>query len=77
MRKHQTNERHSHITGVSSYLVIGCAGLSLVAVVGGCFPIAVCGLCHCGGFSCRGALALGMWAPVVEARRLSSCGAQA
>ena len=29
---------------------------------------------HCGGFSCRGARALSVWASVVVARRLSSCG---
>ena len=32
---------------------------------------------HCGGFSCCRAQALGMWASVVVARRLSSCGARA
>ena len=32
---------------------------------------------HCGGFSCCGARALGLWASVVGARRLSSCGSQA
>ena len=50
--------------------------------------IVVCGLSHCGGFSCYGAWALGVWASVVVCRlsscglralerRLSSCGAQA
>ena len=29
---------------------------------------------HCGGFSCCGAQALGVWASVVVARGLSSCG---
>ena len=32
---------------------------------------------HCGGFSCCGAQALGAWASVVVACRLSSCGTQA
>ena len=31
---------------------------------------------HCGGFSCCRTRALGVWASVVAARRLSSCGAQ-
>ena len=40
--------------------------------------IAVCELLsHCGGFSCCRAQALGAWASVVVARRLSSCGAWA
>ena len=33
--------------------------------------------CHCGGFSCCGARALGMRASVVVARGLSSCGSRA
>ena len=32
---------------------------------------------HYGGFSCCGAWALGMWASVVVARGLSSCGSRA
>ena len=32
---------------------------------------------HCGGFSCCRARALGVWASVVVARRLSSCGSRA
>ena len=32
---------------------------------------------HCGGFSCCGARALGTWASVVVALRLSSCGLRA
>ena len=32
---------------------------------------------HCGGFFCCGARALGVWASVVVARRLSSCGLRA
>ena len=45
--------------------------------------MAVLGLCcgvwasYCGGFSCCRAQALGMWASVVVARGLSSCGSQA
>ena len=50
-------------------------GLSLVAASGGTL---CCGACasHCGGFSC-GEQALGAWASVVVAHRLSSCGARA
>ena len=32
---------------------------------------------HCRGFSCFGAPAVGVWASVVVARGLSSCGSQA
>ena len=32
---------------------------------------------HCGGFSCCGARALGVWASVVAARGISSCGTRA
>ena len=32
---------------------------------------------HCGGFSCCRAQALGTWASVVVAHRLSSCGSRA
>ena len=32
---------------------------------------------HCGGFSCRGAWALGTWASVVVAHGFSSCGSRA
>ena len=45
--------------------------------------LAALGLCcctrasHCGGFSCCRAQALGAWASVVVARRLSSCGLRA
>ena len=31
---------------------------------------------HCGGFSCCGARALGMWVSVVVAHGLSSCGSR-
>ena len=49
---------------------------SLVAVSGG---YSSCGAwaSRCGGLSCCGAQALGAWASVVVARRLSSCGSQA
>ena len=46
-------------------------GLSLVEVRGGGATL------HCFGFSCCRAWALGPWASVVMARRLSSCGARA
>ena len=38
-----------------------------------------CGVlaCHCGGFSCGGARATGMWVSVVAACGLSSCGIRA
>ena len=32
---------------------------------------------HCGGFFCCGAKVLGVWASVVVAHGLSSCGSQA
>ena len=32
---------------------------------------------HCGGFSCCGAQALGAWASVAAAHKLSSCGSRA
>ena len=51
-------------------------GLSLVAVSGGTLH---CGAraSHCGGFSCCGALALGLQASVMVVHGLSSCGSQA
>ena len=45
-------------------------GLSPVAVSGLLIAVAS----HCGGFSCRGAWALGTWALVVVARGLWSTG---
>ena len=39
--------------------------------------IVVCWFSHCGGFSCCGAWGLGLWASVVAACMLSSCGTQA
>ena len=44
--------------------------------------MAVLGLCccarasHCGGFSCCGAWALGVWASVVVAHGFGSCGSR-
>ena len=51
-------------------------GLSLVVASGATL---CCGTqaSRCGGFSCCGARALGVWASVVMARRLSSCGTRA
>ena len=49
-------------------------GLSLVVARGG-YSSLRCFSFH--GFSCCGARALGAWASVVAARRLSSCGTQA
>ena len=53
-----------------------CAWLSVVAVSR---VTLCCGVqaSPCGGFSCCGAWALGMWASVVVAHRLSSCGSWA
>ena len=53
------------------------AGFSLVAESGG--PLSSCsvGVSHCGGFSCRGAQALGIQAAVFVVRGFSSCGYRA
>ena len=48
-------------------------GLLFIAVHGLLIVVAS----HCSGFSCCGAWALGAWASVVVACRLSSCGARA
>ena len=58
------------------WVLVAVCGLSLVAASGGTLR---CGAwaSHCGGFSCCVAQALGMWASVVVARGLSSCGLQA
>ena len=48
-------------------------GLSLVAASGATLRYGT-RASHCGGFSCFRARALGTWAPVVVAHRLSSCG---
>ena len=54
---------------VAHRISLFAAGILFVTVRGGSS--------HCSGFSCCGARPLGMWASVVLARRLSSCGAQA
>ena len=63
--------------------IFGCVGSSLLHVgflqlrrAGAALP---CGAqaSHCHGFSCCRAWALGVWASVVVARRLSSCGSWA
>ena len=51
-------------------------GLSLVVASRAALPCST-QASHCSGFSCCGALALGVWALVVVARRLSSCGLRA
>ena len=58
------------------WVFIAARGLSLVVASGATLR---CGAraSHCGGFSCYRARALGAWASVVVARRLSSCGARA
>ena len=50
--------------------------LSLVAASGGYSSLRA-RASHCGGFSCCGARALGVWASVVVACGLSSCGSWA
>ena len=63
--------------------IFGCFGSSLLHVGflqlqrGG--PTLGCGAwaCHCGGFSCCGARALGTWSSVGVARGFSSCGLRA
>ena len=65
------------------YLFFGCVGSSLLCA--GFLQLRQAGATlrygarasHCGGFSCCGAQALGMWASVVVAHRLSSCGSRA
>ena len=66
-----------------SFFLFGCIGSSLLHA---CFlqlwragTTLRCGVwaSHCGGFSCCGTQALGMWASVVVACRLSSCGSRA
>ena len=63
--------------------IFGCIGSSLPCMgflqlrrAGAALP---CGAqaSHCGSFSCCGAQALGAWASVVVARRLSGCGSWA
>ena len=63
--------------------IFGCIGSSLLRVgflqlrrAGATFHFSA-RASHCGGFSCCGAQALGVWASVVVALRLSSCGSQA
>ena len=53
-----------------------CAGFLSLLRAGDTLP---CGAraSHCGGFSCCGARALGVWASVVVACGLSSCGSRA
>ena len=58
------------------FVFIASLGLSLVAVSGGYSSLRVQAP-HCSGFSCFGAQALGTWASVVAAHRLSSCGSWA
>ena len=50
--------------------------LSLVAASRG-YSSLRCTASYCGGFSCCGAWALGAWASVVAAHRLSSCSSRA
>ena len=57
------------------WVFVAVHGLSLVAAG----ATLRCGVwaSHCRGFSCCGARALGVWASVVVARGLSSCGSWA
>ena len=61
------------------WVFLAVRGLSLVGVSGGYSATLHCGAWafHCSGFFCCGAQALGMWASVVVACELSSCGAWA
>ena len=58
------------------WVFVAACGLSLVVASGG---YSLCGVraSHCSGFFCCGARALGMWASVVVARGLGSCGTRA
>ena len=58
------------------WVFVAARGLSLVAARGATLR---CGerASHCSGFSCCRARALGVWASVVAARGLSSCGSRA
>ena len=66
-----------------NFFFFGCVGSSLLQAgflqLWRVWAILHCGAraSHCGGFSCCGAQALGAWASVVAARRLSSCGSRA
>ena len=59
------------------WVFVAVRGLSLVAARAGATLHCCAQASHCGGFSCRGAQALGARASVVVARRLSICGSQA
>ena len=71
------NQVEMYYTGVFFFffwlrwVFIAARGLSLAVASGGLLFVAVRGLL-CGGFSHCGAQALGVWASVVVARRLSS-----
>ena len=68
------NSTCSEEEGKSSLCVLFCFVLFLAALA-----TLRCGAraSHCSGFSCCGAQALGVWASVVAACRLSSCGMRA
>ena len=74
---------HSPVGFFLLLLFFGCVGSSLLHV--GFLQLQRAGATlhcslqasHCSGFSCCGGGALGMWASVVAARRLSSCGSWA
>ena len=63
--------------------IFGCVGSSLLRagflLLWRAGATLLCGeqASHCGGFSCCRAQALGVWASVVVARGLSSCGSRA
>ena len=57
-------------------MFVAVRGLSIVVRAGATLRCSVWAS-YCGGFSCCGARALGVWASVVVARGLSSCGSQA
>ena len=55
------------------WVFVAACRLSPVAASRG-HSLLQCAASHCGGVSCCGAQALGVWASVVAARGLSSCG---
>ena len=60
---------------INLFILFGCIGSLLLHA--GFLQLWGVGASHCGGFSCCGVQALGMRAPVVVARGLSSCDTRA
>ena len=86
LQKYSTQQPGSNVFVLNKFIylfIFGCVGSSLPHA-GFLLLRRVRASLHCsawasygGGFSCCGARALGMWASVVVAHKLSSCGAQA